>query len=66
MDESLSKKSKALPGAAQTFPKPVFQEWLRLRRASADLLFPGWRDVQCKGQRLYYLDLAVVLVAQAN
>jgi hypothetical protein len=64
--DNLSKKSKALPGAAKTFPKAVFREWLRRRRGAADLLFPGWRELEGKGERLYYLDLAVVLYAQSN
>jgi len=65
MAHSFAKYSD-LPAAAQTFPKPVFQEWLKLRRQAADLLFPGWRGYKYKMRRVAALDLGARIVARCN
>lgn len=62
----LGKKHTNLGDAVKTFPKTVFREWLRLRRRSADLYYPGWRTAEDKHRRIQLLDCAVVLAAGMN
>lgn len=62
---SISKKHKLMAGAVQTFPKLVFQEWLRLRRRSAAMWYPGYKKLP-KERRIYALDRAVCLVVSTN
>ena len=61
-----AQKNPALPAAAKAFPKQVFQEWLKLRRQGADLLFPEWRHFECKTRRIIALDIAAMALAQRN
>ena len=62
-----AKKNPALSHAARAFPKPVFQEWLKLRRQGADLFFPGWREMEKRDKRrIAILDLGAVLKARFN
>jgi hypothetical protein len=61
-----AQKNKSLPDAAKAFPKLVFQDWLKLRRAGADQFFPAWRKLPRCERRVQVLDLGAVLKARMN
>ena len=63
--DSLSKKHKLMAAAIQAFPKLVFQEWLRSRRRSAALWYPGYKKLS-RERQVICLDRAIVLNSQMN
>lgn len=63
--DSLSKKHKLMAAAVQAYPKQVFTEWLRLRRRSAALWYPGYKKLP-KERQIMALDRALCLTVAMN
>lgn len=52
--------------AVKAFPKNVFREWLRFRRAAADQHVPGWRQMPRGRARIVVLDCSAKVNAIYN
>jgi len=63
--KSISKKNRLMAAAFKTFPKVVFQEWLRMRRRSARLWYPDYKTLP-RARQITCLDKAACLGAQMN